>query len=267
MKKSLILVTDLYYQARGREYYREDIALSQLLRSTFNLVLVHIEDLQCVAPYVDAILLRNTGPIANHQNLLEKLQTQTEWPIFNDLSGKGDIKGKYHLIELFSAGYPVIPSVRSFSEIEKLGATNQYMLKPLDGCDSHGIEVGTKEEISKLNLSSYMIQPNIKFSSEVSFYFIGKEFQYALSTVHPEQRWQLNIFKPSEKELKFATSFIEWNSCTRGIQRVDACRNEHGELLLMELEDYNPFLSLELLEKETVEKFIKKLSQQITHFI
>ena len=47
-------------------------------------------------------------------------------------------------------------------------------------------------------------------------------------------------------DLKFARKFIEWNDIKYGIQRVDACRTKTGKLLLVELEDLNPFLSLQV---------------------
>lgn len=39
--------------------------------------------------------------------------------------------------------------------------------------------------------------------------------------------------------------FRIWDDLNWGIQRVDACRSEQGELLLVELEDLNPYLSFE----------------------
>ncbi len=44
----------------------------------------------------------------------------------------------------------------------------------------------------------------------------------------------------------------------RGIQRVDACKLKDGSLLLVELEDLNPFLSLDLLSEKTKNGFINK---------
>ena len=51
-------------------------------------------------------------------------------------------------------------------------------------------------------------------------------------------------YVPTEEDLAFAERFIEWNNLDWGIQRVDACRSKQGELLLVELEDLNPYLSL-----------------------
>ncbi|MDQ7862173.1 hypothetical protein RCO48_17785 [Peribacillus frigoritolerans] len=89
------------------------------------------------------------------------------------------------------------------------------------------------------------------------FYFIDKEFQYALYAPDKEKRWELKEYAPTEADLAFAKRFIEWNNLEWGIQRVDACRNEQGELLLVELEDLNPYLSLLELTEETRQNFCK----------
>jgi hypothetical protein len=49
----------------------------------------------------------------------------------------------------------------------------------------------------------------------------------------------------------------------RGITRVDACRLQDGSLLLVELEDLNPFLSLEVLPEEQREVFIQNFSKAL----
>lgn len=266
MKKILALVTNLYYPAKGREYYREDILLSNLLRDHFRVILVHIEDLDAIRSSVDVIFIRNTGPMAEHEPLLRGLQIEKDRSIFNDLSGKGDIQGKRHLLDLFTAGYPVIPTIDSLKEIGKLGEPAEYLIKPINGCDSVGLQILAKREVEQLALKGFVIQPKINFFHEVSFYFIGKEFQYALYAPNPAMRWRLEQYFPNEEDIRFAKQFIDWNTCSRGIQRVDACRNEKGNLLLMELEDYNPFLSLELIDEPTKQKFIEKLTKDLLTF-
>jgi hypothetical protein len=89
----------------------------------------------------------------------------------------------------------------------------------------------------------------VDFRYEVSFYFVDRDFQYALYTPDPHQRWDLEPYQPTEDDLAFAQRFIDWNTIDHGIQRVDACRTTttatgNGDLLLVELEDLNPFLSL-----------------------
>ena len=267
MKKTVLLVTDFYYQAKGREYYREDVLLSGLLRSHFNVVLSHIEDCEKLLNVVDAVLLRNTGPQSTHRNTLSKLKKRTDLALYNDLLGKGDIVGKHHLLELFDLRFPVIPT---YSTNDKaLGTFDRYLLKPLNGADSAGVMVVSKQRLQDyiLRVNDMVVQPLVDFVYEVSFYFVGKQFQYALYAPDNEKRWELQQYSPTHKDLEFALLFINWNTCVHGIQRVDACRTKDGELLLMELEDYNPFLSLELLNVKSSDAFVTALANDLEQCI
>ncbi len=177
----------------------------------------------------------------------------------NDLLGKGDLLGKQHLLELFKQGYPVIPSFNSPKEIEKFASFEKFLLKPLCGADSLGVKILNKEELTNENYQNFLIQPLIKFQYEVSFFFIERQFYYSLYAPDCQKRWELQPYKASKEEIAFALKFIDWNSCKFGIQRVDACKTEEGALLLMELEDYNPFLSLDSVDSNTKEGFLEGL--------
>jgi hypothetical protein len=76
---------------------------------------------------------------------------------------------------------------------------------------------------------------------------------------NPQKRWELKPYIASREDVAFALKFINWNTCKWGIQRLDACRLMDGTLLLMELEDYNPFLSLDLLQRDVKERFLESL--------
>lgn len=255
-KKTVLLLTDFSYQAKGREYFREDVELSCYLRKHFNVCISHINDMDNVVDQVDVILLRNTGPQMYHREQLSALRKRTDLVLFNDLLGKGDINGKYHLLELFRRGYPVIPT---FESKEEVGVFERYLLKPLDGADSSGVKILNHEELQKEECQNVLIQPLMKFQYEVSFYFIGEQFYYSLYAPNTEKRWELKPYDTSKEDVEFALQFIRWNTCKYGIQRVDACRLPDGKLLLMELEDYNPFLSLDLLGSQVKERFLEGL--------
>lgn len=260
-KQTLFLVTDLYYQAKGREYFREDLELSSFLRNYFKVFLVHIADID---PQPNgALLLRNTGPRDSHRKELDTLLANPNLVVSNDLKGKGDLRGKRHLLELFDSGYPVIPTVKSLSELERLGSVERYLLKPVDGCDSVGLKVLPRTELEKLDVERFVVQPFMPFEFEVSFYFVDSRFHYALFAPDKSKRWEMSLYLPSSEEVSFAQRFIEWNTCRSGIQRVDACKMPDGKLLLMELEDYNPYLSLHLVPKETREAFLEDLCASI----
>lgn len=264
MKNTILLLTDFSYQAKGREYFREDVELSCYLRKFFNVCISHINDIEKMIDSVDATLIRNTGPQMFHREKLVALRTRTDLILFNDLLGRGDIIGKHHLLELFQAGYPVIPTFNSKNELHNFGTHNfvtydRYLLKPLDGADSCGVKILNKEELENEECQHVLIQPLVDFQYEVSFYFIGNQFHYALYAPNPQNRWELKPYPASEEDSDFALKFINWNSCKCGIQRVDACRLLDGRLLLMELEDYNPFLSLNLLPHHVKERFLEAL--------
>lgn len=257
MKKTVLLVTDFYYEAKGREYFREDLLLGGLLRKQYNVCTAHIEDAAKLLDVADVVLLRNTGPQSTHKVHLAALKNRTDLALYNDLLGKGDIVGKGHLLELFKLGFPVIPTYAS--KAEALGKAERFLLKPLDGADSVGLQVLSAQEFYSCECQNMLIQPLVDFQYEVSFYFVGKEFQYALYAPNPQKRWELQVYHATKEDVAFAKSFVSWNSCTHGIQRVDACKTQDGQLLLMELEDYNPFLSLDLLSEDTRQKFVEAL--------
>jgi hypothetical protein len=48
-----------------------------------------------------------------------------------------------------------------------------------------------------------------------------------------------------------------------GIQRVDACRTQEGELLLVELEDLDPYLSLDRVDEATRTRFLEDFAGAI----
>lgn len=176
------------------------------------------------------------------------------------------MNGKEYLIDLTNNRFPVIPTIDTLESFEKLPDVTNYVIKPKDGADSIGMEFLSKDQVFKQVKSTSkntLIQPLINFEYEVSFYFIDKQFQYALYAPNRTKRWELKEYLPTEKDLAFAQSFIEWNNLNWGIQRVDACRSENGELLLVELEDLNPYLSLLELNDKTLHSFIESLKKSL----
>jgi hypothetical protein len=86
---------------------------------------------------------------------------------------------------------------------------------------------------------------------------------YALRTPDAERRWLLEPYVASEADLVFARRFVDWNDIEHGVQRVDACRTTTGELLLVELEDLNPFLSLDRTTTSEREGFVQAFTGAI----
>lgn len=267
--KTLLFVTDLYYEAKGRNYYEEDLFLTSKLREAFNLVICHPEDIEAFEDNANLIVFRNAGPVANFKDKYEAFRKRIvskHLKTYNAFNGKGDMNGKEYLIELTNAHFPVIPTIDTLDSLSKLPIVDRYIVKPKNGADSIGMEFVTKDELSeKVNSESKdtLVQPFINFEYEVSFYFIDKEFQYALYAPNKDKRWELKKYVPTEEDVAFAKRFIDWNNLDWGIQRVDACRSEQGGLLLVELEDLNPYLSLLELPEETRQNFIEAMKKSL----
>ena len=72
-----------------------------------------------------------------------------------------------------------------------------------------------------------------------------------------DRRWELVPYVPTDDDLVFAQRFVDWNALDVGVQRVDACRTRDGALLLVELEDLNPYLSRDLVDAATRSGFTR----------
>lgn len=271
--KKILFVTDLYYNANGRRYYEEDLFITSKLRDEFKLVICNPKDMDSFNDEFDLTIFRNAGPVANFPDEYNKFRNKIKannLKTYNSFDGKGDMNGKDYLLELTNLNYPVIKTIDRIDNFDKLPNVDKYVIKPKDGADSIGMEIISKDEVykkvSKQDRNT-LIQPAINFEYEVSFYFIDKDFQYALYAPDKSKRWELKEYKATKEDLEFANKFIEWNNIDHGIQRIDACRDENGELLLVELEDLNPYLSVLELSSDVQDKFIKSLVKSVNRVL
>lgn len=261
-RPSVLFVTDLAYEARGRRYCDEDIHLTSRLREDFDTALCHPRDAAALLDGFDAVVIRNSGPVLHYQEAYDAFRTRARelgTLVYNPLTGRGDMAGKQYLVDLSRAGYPVIPTVDRTADLGLLPEADGYVIKPKLGADSVGLRFVRTPEPAPEADGTQLIQPRIDFRYEVSFYFVDHDFQYALHAPHPERRWVLEPYAASAADLEFARSFVEWNTLDHGIQRVDACRTDRGELLLVELEDLNPYLSLDRVAEPVREAFVTRL--------
>ncbi|MBT2387949.1 hypothetical protein J7E87_00565 [Streptomyces sp. ISL-1] len=262
----VLYVTDLAYQARGRRYCDEDIFLTSRLREDFDLALCHPLEAAALMDAFDAVVVRNSGPVLRYQSEYDAFReraVKSGARVYNQLSGKADMAGKQYLLDLSAAGYPVIPTIDRRQDLVRLPKADQYVVKPKLGADSIGLEFVSRDRLGDLVFKDVLVQPRIDFAYEVSFYFIDHAFQYALYAPRTDQRWLLEPYEPTAADLAFARRFIDWNGIEHGIQRVDACRVPDGELLLVELEDLNPYLSLDLLDEESRTSFVANLKASL----
>ncbi|MDQ0638427.1 hypothetical protein QF042_001992 [Pedobacter sp. W3I1] len=259
--KTVLYLTDLYFEAKGRKYYQEDLFLTSQLKRHFNILIGHPHQAISFLDSADMVVFRNTGPVLGYQDyfnhFLEAVKTMGI-PTFNSFDGKADIRGKQYLLDLMDLNYPVIPTVSDISGLDRLGNTDKYIVKIKNGADSIGMEILSRSELLADNPKGKLIQPFLPLDYEVSFYYLNHEFQYALYAPDRQKRWELTEYFPTEADILFADKFIRWNDIKTGITRVDAGRTSNGELLLVELEDLNPFLSIGLLAEEKQQRFINR---------
>ncbi|MFD9245375.1 hypothetical protein ACFV0D_26265 [Streptomyces sp. NPDC059556] len=266
----LLYVTDLAYPARGRRYCDEDIHLTARLRDSFDLALCHPLDAAALMDGFDAVVVRNSGPVIGYQKEYDAFRERAlaeGTRVYNPLHGRGDMAGKQYLLDLTAAGYPVIPTVDRPEDLHRLPAAAAYAVKPKAGADSIGLRFLAHEELAGLRYDGLLVQPRIDFRYEVSFYFVDEHFQYALHAPDPARRWVLEPYEPTGDDLDFARRFVDWNTLDHGIQRVDACRAPGGELLLVELEDLNPYLSLDRVPEETRDRFVTAFADSLHRFL
>ncbi|MEU8523101.1 hypothetical protein [Streptomyces sp. NBC_01216] len=268
--ENLLYVTDLGYQARGRRYCDEDIHLSGRLREEFGVALCHPRDAAALMGRFDAVVVRNSGPVIHYQEAYDGFRAaalRDGVRVFNSLDGKADMAGKEYLLQLSREGFPVIPTAGRREEFHRLPEAGTYVVKPLLGADSVGLRFVERAELDDVDPAGMLVQPRVPFVYEVSFYFVGRAFQYALYAPDPEARWLLRTYEPTARDLEFAQRFADWNELSHGIQRVDACRAPDGELLLVELEDLNPYLSLDLAGEAEREAFVAAMKSALRELL
>ncbi|MEU6308863.1 hypothetical protein [Streptomyces chartreusis] len=266
----VLYVTDLAYPARGRRYCDEDIFLTSRLRDDFDLALCHPRDAAALMGTFDAVVVRNSGPVLTYQDAYDDFRRRASADgtrVYNPLSGRADMAGKQYLLDLTTAGYPVIPTVDRAEDLHRLPEADRYVVKPKLGADSMGLRIVLAKEVRDSVTGDVLVQPCVDFAYEVSFYFVDHDFQYALYAPDTDRRWQLERYEPTDGDLEFARRFVEWNGLGHGIQRVDACRAPGGELLLVELEDLNPYLSLDALDDAGRDAFVAAMKTSLHRFL
>ncbi|MFG3265422.1 MULTISPECIES: ATP-grasp domain-containing protein [Streptomyces] len=266
----LLYVTDLAYEARGRRYGDEDVFLTSRLRAHFDLALCHPLDAVALMDAFDAVVVRNSGPVLGYSAEYEAFRERAlsaGTRVYNPLTGRADMAGKQYLLDLSAAGFPVIPTVDRPEDLHLLPASDRYVVKPKQGADSIGLRIVTRDALPALADGATLIQPCVDFAHEISFYFVDDDFQYALYAPDPDRRWRLEPYDATARDLEFARRFVDWNGLAHGIQRVDACRAPDSELLLVELEDLNPYLSLDLVDDGTRDTFVTAMVRSLHRFL
>src|ERR1700730_15852554 len=132
----ILFVTDLYFKAKGRNYYEEDLFLTSQLRKDFELIICHPEDTEAFEENVDLIIFRNAGPISNYEEKYRNFRNRIDiknLKSYNSFDGKADMNGKEYLIELSRKNFPVIPTIDNIEKIYEIPESQTYIMKPKNG--------------------------------------------------------------------------------------------------------------------------------------
>lgn len=244
----------------------EDRFLVRYLRGLFDITVVDPKRAVERLPEFSRVLIRNAWPsrlFEKEFRAMREIIMEQGIRSYNPFHRNGFIEDKEYLLHLFRAGYPVIPSVDLIEDLELLGSRERYVIKPKDGCSSYGVKVLTKEELLRTNLAGYIVQPEIDFVDEISLYFIDGIFVYAMVSAGKGKRWNLQEYPPTQIELEWAQDFVDWNALPYGLQRIDGCRLRDGSILLMEVEDTMPMLTLRDLSPISRGRVLKAFSASL----
>ena len=222
----------------------------------------------------DVFLLRNTWDtdvtietIKEKSNFRRRVINKS-LPCIN-FDGKCDGNSKEYLVHLYKNGYPVIPTVDNMEDLQMIDKCDKFLLKLKDGYDGIGQMVVDKQELKKKYTNSYIIQPFLKFKSEVQFYYIKDKLEYALEFVPGKIPIYPEAIKyiPNENEIELANEFSKLNGNYYGIQRIDFIKLNNENLLLTEIEDISPYLDLDCVDEETRNRFILDYKNMVYEYM
>ncbi len=227
----------------------------------------------------DLVVLKNAWDLnqktyknyfAQLDKFFEKLN-KSNCKIVSSLDGNFnfDKYGKKYMVDLYKMGYKVVPTIDDLSDLEKLPVVKSYIKKPYVAYDGFDMQIISRKDLKNLSLHKEVLQPKLEFISEVQIYFINDEFQYALEFT--PSKWPNyptpHEIKPNQKYIDEAVKVIHLNDASCSFNRVDFLRLNKEEMIILEFADSNPNLSLPLLSKETLNKFLKNFKTAIYNYL
>lgn len=235
----LSIISNVY----DRDAFDEDHCLATLLGQSIRSEVIDLSDrvIDTATPET-FFLIRNIWgrPRQEMANLYHRLNKANSAGYLNAFVGRCDQQGKHYLLELYEQGYSVIPTFKTIRQAQTSGA-DVYLCKPIYGSSGKGIMIQSAGDLHEPQNGEFIVQPYIDAVFESSFFFIDNRFSYALKT--RTSRWDLELYQPPSHELLLAHSFLAFNPM-KGIQRFDFLHTTGGKQLLLEIEDWCPYLSL-----------------------
>ena len=157
-----------------------------------------------------------------------------------------------YLIDFIKKGYPVIPTFYNVDDALTKTDCDEYILKMEDSYGSGlGQMVVEREKIKEIFKHGYLIQPKLKFKSEIQNYFVGNKLMYVFEYIpskYPNYPDPISI-KLNNKQKDIVCSIAKETGLKVGFQRIDFLKLENDDLLLLEIEDNSPHMSLEELNE------------------
>ena len=269
--KILILSND------ENEEYREDEYIAETFRKDGHIVdLLGVDYNDELDEKFDIIIRRNSW-VEEEEKTIDyeiknnKLKERLKNKNIKTVNLEGfDGLGKEYLCQIYESGKQVIPTVDSIDKINKLPKVEEYVLKDTR---SFGSSIGQKivkaENVEKVFEEGYIIQPKLKFISEVQFYFIADKLMYVYEyTPNKYPDYPIpKLINPTEEEIELACQFAKLSGLKVGVQRIDFLRLEDNKLILLELEDNSPIMNLELLDDTFREKVLEEYKKNIYDYL
>ena len=258
-------------------YAKEDELIAESFRNDGHTVLIKWIDYdEELDDKFDVILMRDTWvenekdiPKYKKYNHLLKMRLKNK-PIKKVNFYEVDSTGKLYLIDYYKKGLSVIPSTNSLKELEKINTYDTFILKAIESCNSaFGQKTIKKSDLEKEFKEGLLIQPKIKFKSEVQCYFVANELMYTFEFIpskYPDYPPPL-VTQLTEDERKLVYRFVAKTNVKVGFQRLDFLRLENNELILLEIEATTPFMALMMLEENLRNKVINKYKQNIYEYM
>ena len=258
-------------------YAKEDEILADSFRKDGNNVVIKWLDYdEGLDNTFDVVLKRDTWAVKEqdipqyekyNNRLKERLKNK---PIKKVNFYEVGCNGKKYLIDYYTKGLPVIPSFDNLKQAKDLKNIEEYILKPLNSFGSaFGQKSVNKEDLEKEFKAGLMIQPKIKFKSEVQCYFVEDELLYTFEfnpSKYPDYP-EPTIIELTKEEKELVYKFVNETNIKVGFQRIDFLRLEDDRLLLLEIEANATFMDLVFLEEDLRKQVIEKYKQSVYKYL
>ena len=254
MKKYNILILS----NRDNDEFLEDTYIADAFRKDGHVVdMLWVDYDEALDEKYDVIIRRNTwvedeNKTKNYyqkNNALKERLTRKKIKTVNLIGLDGN--GKEYLCKLYKDGKKVIPTVNNIEAIKQINDAEEYVIKDNKSFGSGiGQKIVTKDKLAEEYITGYLIQPKIKFRSEVQCYFVADELLYVFEytpSKYPNYPEPVQITL-TEEQKKLVCDFAKESNLKVGFQRIDFLRLENDELLLLEIEDNSPHMNLTKLD-------------------